>query len=100
MFCSTLAGAQVRLTITVNAAYASVANRISQFMSELDAELAAAAGLPQADVHTISVVSGVRFDRSLTIVRPMFDHLYDVDGAAVLSCCYCVINNAHRCPVR
>jgi hypothetical protein len=52
-------GAQVRLTITVNAAYSSVVNRIAQFMSDMDAELAAAAGLPQAAVRTTAVTAGV-----------------------------------------
>jgi hypothetical protein len=52
------AGAQVRLVITVNAAYTSVVNRIAQFMSDLDSELAAAAGLPQAGVRTTSVTAG------------------------------------------
>lgn len=36
-------------------------------MADLDAELAAAAGLQQANVRTTSVVAGAMFDHSLTI---------------------------------
>jgi hypothetical protein len=50
----------VRLTITLNAAYSSIVDRIVQFMSELDAELAAGAGLQQADVRTTSVTAGAQ----------------------------------------
>ena len=63
-----LAGAQVRLTITLSAAFASVVDRITQFMTDLDAELAAAAGLQQANVRTTSVAAGAMFDHSLTAV--------------------------------
>ncbi|WIA21969.1 hypothetical protein OEZ85_004328 [Tetradesmus obliquus] len=68
-------GAQVRLTITLSAAFASVVDRISQFMTNLEAELAAAAGLPHANVRTTSVVAGSIIARA-ELFFPAATHTY------------------------
>ncbi|WIA42407.1 hypothetical protein OEZ86_008408 [Tetradesmus obliquus] len=68
-------GAQVRLTITLSAAFASVVDRISQFMTDLEAELAAAAGLPHANVRTTSVVAGSIIARA-ELFFPAATHTY------------------------